>query len=99
MDGKLLRQLYHRLFSDRNLLNTRDCSFPDAVVLFIYFHAVMNNRSPRWARDKQNWPLFRPFSFPDRIAIGIEIALARLLLVISQAATKGIQHVILRLKH
>ena len=66
MDGKLLRQLYHRLFSDPNLAHTRDCTFGDAIVLFIHFYAALSNHSHSWAHDKANWPVWcRRLSFPS----------------------------------
>lgn len=58
MDGELLRRLYHRLFCDPTLNRTRDCTFPDALILLIYFFAALNNCSPLWASDKRNWPLW-----------------------------------------
>jgi IS5 family transposase len=66
MDGELLRQLYHRLFSDPRLISTRDCTFSDALILLIYFFAALNNCSPMWASDKRNWPLWcRHLRFPS----------------------------------
>lgn len=66
MDGELFRELYHRLYSDPTLTHTRDCTFPDAVILLIYFYAAMNNCSPRWAHGKRNWPLWcRHLVFPS----------------------------------
>jgi IS5 family transposase len=58
MDGELLRYLYHRLFdSDRGDGSAR-CVYSDAVILFIYAIAALSGKSPRWARQKRNWPLW-----------------------------------------
>ena len=66
MDGELFRELYHRLYSDPTLTHTRECTFPDALILLIYFYAAMNNCSPRWAHDRRNWPLWcRHLAFPS----------------------------------
>lgn len=66
MDGELLRLLYHRLFSDSKLSHTAGCTFGDAVILLIHFHAVLTNHSRRWAHDKRNWPLWcRRLAFPS----------------------------------
>ena len=58
MDDELLRQLYHRLFSDPSFVHTRDCTFGDAIILLIHFFAVLDNRSHLWASVKRNWPLW-----------------------------------------
>ena len=55
MDGELLRWLYHRLLHDPNLARTRDCTFGDGLVAFIYFFAVLSGRSPRWACRRKSW--------------------------------------------
>lgn len=69
MDGELLRALYHLLFHDPNLSHlrsTRNCTYCDGLILFIFFYAVFTNRSPRWASDKRNWPLWcRHIRFPS----------------------------------
>jgi IS5 family transposase len=66
MDGELFRRLYHRLYSDPTLTSTRDCTFPDALILLIYFFAAINNCSPMWASNKRNWPLWcRHLVFPS----------------------------------
>jgi hypothetical protein len=66
MDGELLQRLYHRLFSDPTLTRTLDCTFPDALILLIYFFAVLSNRSTRWAHNRKNWPLWcRQLTFPS----------------------------------
>lgn len=66
MDGELFRELYHRLYSDPKLTRTRDCTFPDATILLIYYFAVLNNGSPKWASDKRNWPIWcRRLQFPS----------------------------------
>jgi len=66
MDGELFRRLYHRLYSDPTLTSTRDCTFPEALILLIYFFAVFNNCSPLWASNKHNWPLWcRRLAFPS----------------------------------
>jgi len=66
MDDELLRQLYHRLFSDPSFVHTRDCTFGDAIILLIHFFAVLDNRSHLWASVKRNWPLWcRALRFPS----------------------------------
>jgi hypothetical protein len=56
MDGEPLRWLYHRLLHDPTLTRTRDCTYGDGIVCFVYFLAVLGGRSLRWAADKRNWP-------------------------------------------
>ncbi len=58
MDGELLRHLYHELFHQGRLSRPRRCDFTDEVVVFVYFIAVVCNRSPLWASRKPNWPLW-----------------------------------------
>lgn len=58
MDGELLRQLYHRLFEDRQLQKNFGCRYSDAAVLLIYFVAALSNHSLYWAHDKRHWPLW-----------------------------------------
>jgi hypothetical protein len=66
MDGKLLSQLYHRLFSDPSLRYTRNCKFSDALILFIWFFAVLGGVSPRHACIKKHWPIcYRRLMFPS----------------------------------
>ena len=66
MDGELLQRIYHRLYRDPTLSRTPDCTYPDALILLIYFFAALGNRSPKWACDKHNWPLWcRRLAFPS----------------------------------
>lgn len=66
MDDQLLRALYHRLFNcDKRQHDPRPtprCTYPDALIVLIYFLAVLRDRSPHWAicpqRPKSNWPLW-----------------------------------------
>lgn len=58
MDGELLRHLYHELFHRGNSVLPPRCQFSDAVIVFIYFLAVVSDRSLRWAHDKRNGPLW-----------------------------------------
>lgn len=58
MDGELLRHLYHELFHRNKVSLPKRCDFSDEIVLFIYFIAVIHNRSTLWASRKANWPLW-----------------------------------------
>lgn len=58
MDGELLRKLYHELFHHRKLVTAPRFNYGDAIILWIYFLAVIHDRSPHWAHDKRNWPLW-----------------------------------------
>lgn len=66
MDGKLLLEVYHRLFPSPASVAGRRCLYSDAVVALIQFFAALTNHSLRWARDKRNWPLWaRRLRFPS----------------------------------
>ncbi len=66
MDGKLLLEVYHRLFPSPASLVPRRCLYSDAVVALIHFFAALTNHSLRWAHDKANWPLWaRRLRFPS----------------------------------
>jgi hypothetical protein len=66
MDGKLLLEVYHRLFPSSWSVVRRRCRYCDAVVALIGFFAALTNHSPRWAHDKGNWPLWaRRLAFPS----------------------------------
>jgi IS5 family transposase len=56
MDGELLRWLYHRLLHDPTLARTPGCTYGDGLVAFIYFFAVLSDRSPKWACRRTSWP-------------------------------------------
>jgi len=58
MDGELLRHVYHELFHVGKPGRSPRCVYGDAVILFIYFIAVVSDRSVRWAHDRRNWPLW-----------------------------------------
>jgi hypothetical protein len=58
MDGELLCWLYHRLLHDPNLTRTHDCTYSDGLICWIYFFAVLNNASPRWACNRRHWPVW-----------------------------------------
>jgi hypothetical protein len=58
MEDELLRVLYHRLIASASGLGQRRCTFSDGVIALIYLLAVLRNRSPRWAADARNWPLW-----------------------------------------
>jgi hypothetical protein len=66
MDGELLSYLYHRLLHSDNARVAPGSTYSDAVVVLIYFYAVLCDRSPRWAHDKRHWPLWlRRLEFPS----------------------------------
>jgi hypothetical protein len=58
MDDRLLLYLYHRLFHHATAHPPRRCLYSDAIIVLIYFLAVLRDRSPRWACDRRNWPLW-----------------------------------------
>ncbi len=58
MDGELLRTFYHELFHRRKLKSGGRFTYSDAIILWIYFVGVVNDRSMRWAHDSRNWPLW-----------------------------------------
>lgn len=66
MDGELLRWLYHRLLGDPSSARTRECTYSDGLIAFIYFFATLTHHSPRWACQKRNWPPWcRRLAFPS----------------------------------
>ena len=58
MDDQLLLHLYHRLFDRGNEQFAPNCVYSDSLVVLIYFLAVIRGRSPGWADDGRNWPLW-----------------------------------------
>ena len=58
MDDQLLLRLYHRLFDAGNVQRAPGCRYSDSLVVLVYFLAVIRDRSPRWASDGRNWPLW-----------------------------------------
>src|SRR5215831_14649604 len=62
MDDQLLLQIYHRLFDpDKNKADPRPsvaCVYSDALIVLIYLLGCLRDRSPRWAVDRRNWPLW-----------------------------------------
>jgi len=58
MDDELLRILYRRLISSATPSGPARCRFPDGVIGLIYLLAVLRDRSPRWALQRRNWPLW-----------------------------------------
>jgi hypothetical protein len=59
MDDELLRTLYFRWTRDPILGRPpRRGKYPDSVILLVYFFAVLRDRSPCWALDRSNWPLW-----------------------------------------
>jgi IS5 family transposase len=66
MDGELLRWLYHRLVLDPTC-STRNCTYGDGLIAWVYFFSVQNDRSLLWASDKRHWPLWcRRLKLPSR---------------------------------
>jgi len=66
MEDELLSYVYHRLFPSPSSVAGRRRTYSDAVVALVQLHAVMRGRSPRWAVDKRNWPLWaRRLKFPS----------------------------------
>ena len=62
MDDQLLLYLYHLLFNDATFAplarRPAGCTYPDAIVVLVYFLTVVRGRSPCWASAKANWPLW-----------------------------------------
>ena len=58
MDGELLRHLYHTWFDSHKSATSARYVYSDGVILFVYAIAVLSGKSPRWARQKGNWPLW-----------------------------------------
>jgi hypothetical protein len=58
MDGEPLHWLYHRLLHDPTLAHTRDCTYCDGLIVFIYFYGVLGNHSRAWACQRTNWPIW-----------------------------------------
>ena len=58
MDDQLLRHLYHRLFHHATAHGSRRGRYSDELIVLIYFLAVLRERSPHWACDQRNWPLW-----------------------------------------
>ena len=66
MDGELLRWLYHRLLRDPSACGTRDCTYSNGLIAFIYFYAALTHHSPRWASQRRHWPAWcRRLKFPS----------------------------------
>jgi hypothetical protein len=58
MDGQLLRALYHELLVAGKHQRPRRCTYSDNLIVFLYFFAVLQNASLRWAHDRRHWPLW-----------------------------------------
>ena len=58
MDGELLRYLYHQLFHVGKPHRPARCTYDDNIILFMFFIAVVGDRSLQWAHDRRNWPLW-----------------------------------------
>lgn len=58
MDDQLLLHLYHRLFDAGKLQSPPDCHYSDSIIVLIYFLAALRQRSPHWACERKNWPLW-----------------------------------------
>jgi hypothetical protein len=58
MDDQLLSHLYHRLCAPGKAQRPLNCVYSDGIVVLIFFLGVIRGRSPRWARDRRNWPLW-----------------------------------------
>jgi hypothetical protein len=58
MDDELLRFLYHRWFGLASRRGCRRGKFSDGVIVLIYLLGVLHDRSPRWAANRHNWPLW-----------------------------------------
>lgn len=58
MDDELLSIVYRRLVSSASALGPGRCRFSDGVIALIYLLAVLHDRSPHWAIDRRNWPLW-----------------------------------------
>ena len=64
MDDQLLNHLYHRLYAPHKVRRPPNCLYSDSIVVLIYFLGVVRGRSPRWAHDKRNWPLWMRWLTP-----------------------------------
>jgi hypothetical protein len=66
MDGELLSYVYHRLFGQDSACARvgRRCTYSDALVALIGVYAAGSDRSPRWAQDRRNWPLWARQALP-----------------------------------
>ena len=58
MEDELLRVLYHRLVGSASRGGLRRCKFGDGVIVLIFLLGVLHSRSPRWAVERRNWPLW-----------------------------------------
>jgi len=58
MEDELLRVLYHRLSASASARGPRRGKFSNGTIALIYLLGVLRNRSPRWAADQHNWPLW-----------------------------------------
>jgi hypothetical protein len=58
MEDERLRFLYHRLCASASSRSCRRGKFSDGTIVFIYILGVLHNRSPHWAADRRNWPLW-----------------------------------------
>jgi hypothetical protein len=58
MDDQLLNHLYHRLLAPGKVQHPANCQYSDSILVLIYFLGVLRGRSPHWAQDKRNWPLW-----------------------------------------
>jgi hypothetical protein len=66
MDSELLRWLYHRLLHDPTFSRSSHCVYGPGLITLIYFYAVLNNCSPRWACQRRNWPIgYRRLKLPS----------------------------------
>lgn len=62
MDDQLLLHIYHRLFDpDKNKADPHPsvgCVYSDALIALVYLLGCLRDRSPRWAAQRRNWPLW-----------------------------------------
>jgi len=66
MEGQLLSWMYQRLLKSSSGIPRSDETFSDGLVALIFLYACLSGRSPRWACDKANWPLWvRRVEFPS----------------------------------
>jgi hypothetical protein len=66
MEGQLLSWLYQRLVKSSSGIPCPDQTFSDGLVALIFLYGCLSDRSPRWACDKANWPLWaRRVEFPS----------------------------------
>jgi hypothetical protein len=66
MEGQLLSWMYQRLVKSSSGIPRPDETFSDGLVALIFLYACLSDRSPRWACDKANWPLWaRRVEFPS----------------------------------